>query len=137
MDKKYSCGYYYKQALAAYTGGNASYTRQFAAGFVFGQAEKVFLGACQGAIFRPSFEWHDMLLKITEHAAEMYGLVVRVYDSEIYIFRPEARPLFEALYETFVDSPQWHLIRAQLTGVPPRDVDIKFHEREGAKERAD
>ena len=53
-----SCGVYYREAFLKY-GHNEATRRAFAAGFVHGQAEKVFSGVCCGAMFRPSLQFRD------------------------------------------------------------------------------
>jgi hypothetical protein len=50
--------------------------------------------------------------------------------------RPDVAALMQSLRDaTFageVDSPVWHTLRARLTGVPARETDVLFHERDGA-----
>lgn len=73
---KPTCGPLYLAALKRYATTPAE-ERLFAAGFVYGEAEKIYLGACHGAMFRPSAEAHSWLNDVVMEAAEHYGLLFR------------------------------------------------------------
>ena len=133
-----SCGPFYRAAKDYYTGGDLEKERLFAAGFVHGQAEKVYIGACRAAMFRPSTpEKQAMVHGIAHVAAVMYGLVVLTIQKEIWICKPEDEGNVEELQEMTVDSIYWHRYRGHLCGVPLEEIDEHFHLRRGAREAAD
>jgi hypothetical protein len=116
--------------------------RAFAAGFAAGQAEKVYLGACQAAMFRPSndhFEWYYQEVK---RIADAYGLETRVLSSfqmetshEIWIYREKTVVGMWMMQD--INSPEWHQLRAQLCGIPADEVDVNYHLRSGYGEKCD
>lgn len=137
---KPTCGPLYKDGLDLYAGGDAASIRLFAAGFVSGQAEKVYLGACRAAMFRPSQDRYGMLIETVRDVAFRYGLdVVEPIGSkkEIWICRTRFRQDVASLVEIKEDSPEWHEARAWLCGVPKDEVDIDFHLRSGHGQRCD
>lgn len=135
MTSKTTCGPFYKDALAKYAGDSPEAIKIFAAGFVSGQAEKVYLGACRAAMFRPSQDRYGMLIETVNEVASRYGLkVITPVGSkmEIWICRPIWANDVQMLLGKFVeDSPAWHSKRAWLCGVPDREIDYDFHLREG------
>lgn len=135
---KTSCGPLYRAAKNHFTGGDPAKERLFAAGFVHGQAEKVYLGACMAAMFRPStLEKQVMVQEIAEQAAVLYGLVVLNIREEIWICRPDHEKDVGKLWWMIIDSGLWHCYRGGLCGVPTGEIDNQFHLRQGAKEAAD
>jgi hypothetical protein len=56
-----TCGELFRDAMQSHTDMSPEQIRVFAAGYVTGQAEKIYLGACAAAMFRPSPEHYDML----------------------------------------------------------------------------
>ena len=133
---KPTCGPMYKEALDKYADGDESKSHAFAAGFVSGQAEKVYLGACRAAMFRPSQDRKAMLLEIVADAAARYGLRVVVpvgAKGEVWICRATYLPAVEMLRDCHPEnenSEWWHRHRAFLCGVPDDEVDSKFHLRD-------
>ena len=137
---KPTCGPMYKEALELYAGFNPDKVRIFAAGFVSGQAEKVYLGACYAAMFRPSQDRYGMLLETVQDVAKRYGLAVVSPiggKQEIWICRPEAIGVIERLHDIPEDCPKWHEHRGFLCGVPRQEIDYQFHLRTGHGERCD
>lgn len=137
---KPTCGPMYKDALERHAGDSPDLIRVFAAGFVNGQAEKVYLGACRAAMFRPSQERSGMLLTLAEEAARRYGLALVSYvgrHNEVWLCRHFHAPDVIGLRDIEEDSPLWHERRAWLCGVPPDEVDREFHKRTGHGERCD
>lgn len=116
--------------------------RAFACGFVAGQAEKVFLGVCPAAMFRPSrdnFEWH---LQEVKAIAIEYGLMVTVLNSEspdtpqeIWIHRHDFA--LGSWAEHAPNSIPWHRLRAAACGIPENEVDSHYHCRDGYGETCD
>jgi hypothetical protein len=116
--------------------------RAYAFGFAAGQAEKVYLGVCKAAMFRPAnahFEWYYQDVK---EVADNFGLQTRVLPSfqeatahEIWIFK-EGTVVGMWLHED-TNSPDWHKMRAELCGIPWNMVDINYHLRSGYGERCD
>ena len=132
-----TCGPIYKEGLDRYTDGDPEKIRIFAAGFCSGQAEKVYLGACMAAMFRPSPEKRAMLLEVVQDIVQRYGLIVITIGEEIWISRPEYSTAVQEIVNLGENSPDWHVRRGLLCGVPPHEIDHKFHLRKGYGERAD
>lgn len=137
MDNKPTCGVMYLDALTRYTGGDPKLVRVFAAGFVNGQAEKVYLGACRAAMFRPSDDFRGMVGEIARDAANRYGLELAWIGGEGWIFRPDNRGAIMRMPSMTVNSPPWHNLRGWLCGVPANEIDLKFHTRQGYGEPCD
>jgi hypothetical protein len=136
---KRTCGPLYNEGMLAYC-KNVEEERLFAAGFVSGQAEKVYLGACRAAMFRPSPEKRDMLIEVVVEVAKRYDLAVDYLLDEIWILRrtrEDQWALFSRLQDEEVNSPIWHTWRAYLCGVPAEEVDLDFHKRKGFGEKCD
>jgi len=130
------CMAYYVDAVKEFASfDDPALLRAFAGGFISGQAEKVFLRACYAAMFRPASEHHALVEEIVISTCERYYLSQWQIGTEIWIFRPggEGHFLLSRLNEMFsldaVNTPQWHLLRAELCGVPASRIDIRFHER--------
>lgn len=136
---KTTCGPLYADGLRHYAGDNQESIRLFAAGFVSGEAEKVYLGAAQGAMFRPSAEYRDMVMSVVRDVVARYDLQMAMLgQDEIWLLRDDnAYQLFRQLLVIDPNTPAWHIIRGQLCGVPISEIDVKFHERKGYGERAD
>jgi hypothetical protein len=112
--------------------------KSFAYGFCAGQAEKVYLGACQAAMFRPSPEHLDWYLTEVRVIAAHFGLTVTLLDShcpktptEIWIHKGK---IGEWLQHE-VNSPDWHRLRAAACGIA--DVDTEYHLRCNYGEKCD
>lgn len=116
-----------------YSTSEESY-KAFSCGFAAGQAEKVFLGACKAAMFRPSaenFGWYFQEVKII---AEAFGLSVTLLNShssetpyEIWIHKD----VIGEWLNHEVNSPMWHKSRAEVCGIPAEKVDVDYHLRNG------
>lgn len=116
----------------------------FASGHVCGQSEKIYLGACSAAMFRPSTEeGFRGLLATVEICSLVYGLRIRVLfpddlgKREIWIFRPDNDGLIASLEDEEYNSPSWHILRGLLCGVPLDSIDAEFHLRKGFAEPCD
>lgn len=138
-----TCGVLYAQQLTRYCGTDPAKIRLFSIGMATGQAEKVYLGACLGAMFRPAAEYFsDFRLAILQ-VAHAYGLHYRELDAggpapEMWLLRNDtALFLFSELSSTSLNSSRWHKLRGDLCGVPWDEVDLKFHERIGYQERCE
>lgn len=127
----------YKNAIESFCGDDPDKIRLFAAGFVNGQSEKVYLGACQAAMFRPSHDRRDMLMEIVENAAIRYGLAVVIVRAEIWICRLASFNTVQQLKSLEENSAAWHQLRGQLCGVPEIEIDVTFHHRSGYGQRCD
>ena len=112
----------------------------FAVGFATGQAEKVHLGVCRAAMFRPSKELFEWYLGEVKQIAENYSLQVSVLACdnsetpfEIWIHNG---PIGEWLsFE--INSPDWHRARAKACGIPEDKVDVNYHLKSGYGKRCD
>ena len=140
MKTQPSCGPLYAEARAAFAVETLEATRLFAAGFVCGEAEKVHLGACRAAMFRPAPENEAMLVEVVTTACRIYGLgFFRIeYDGriEVWIGRGIAKK-FWRLTGRKPDSRAWHWLRGRWCGIPWRRIDLRFHLRRGATARCD
>lgn len=134
---KKTCGELYLDALAEIPTENER--RAFAKGFMSGQAEKVYLGACPAAMFRPSETTFAWLLEDVEEICDRYGLSHHVFNMgtvrEIWICRHSFGIGNWYIYQK--DSPEWHKMRAIACGIPSSEVDYKFHERKGYNQPCD
>lgn len=130
-------GTYYLEAANLY-GKTPELLEAFAAGFISGQAEKVFSGVCGAACFRPSEEHSQMVFEIVNDVSSRYGLHwFKTSDGEFWIFKDH---LLEATIRNvsgiFESQPVlYHSIRASLCGI--KEVDTAYHMREGFNVRCD
>lgn len=141
MAGKTTCGPLYLAALEKYTGMSAVAVRTFTAGFVSGQAEKVYLGACLAAMFRPSGNRLPMVQEVVADVARRYGLIVQELETadgvEVWLCRDEDAQTSICLLGMTPQGPDWHGARGRLCGVPEDEIDSAFHERDGAGQRCD
>ena len=141
-----SCGPLYRLVRRQFTDEDPIRNRAFAQGFMCGQAEKVYLGACPAAMFRPTTTVGQELLRgWAATICECYGLrwtVVNYLDPsrsnedvlEVWIFRDAIVHvrLWELMRTTSVNTAEWHTVRGRLTGVQAHEIDEWFHERQSA-----
>ena len=141
-----TCGPLYLDALNDFTGMDEKLIPVFAAGFVSGQCEKVYLGACAAAMFRPSKRWYGDLLAIAKRSVDRYGLRLNIFrtssGTEIWVYATRLvgerlMTLMHAIGSNEEGSPDWHEIRGELCGVPASRIDLEFHERQGYGEPCD
>lgn len=140
MNNQKTCGPLYKEGLEFHTGMDPQLIPVFASGFVSGQAEKIYLGACHAAMFRPSGEWLATVETITAHVAKRYGLLVCVLPTsrgpEIWMCKSaEVCESISALRSMRENSPEWHRRRGLLCGV--LEIDHEFHHRTGHNDPCD
>lgn len=140
MNEKKTCGDLYLEALREIP--TEPERRAFAHGFVSGQAEKVYLGACQAAMFRPSNETMPWLLPMTRDVCRRYGLECELLGQhctglvpEIWIWRRGGT--YGAWLQFPKDSAQWHVERARACGIPEHEIDLNFHERRSYEQPCD
>lgn len=142
MKSETTCGPLYQDGLLAFTGMDPAKIPIFAAGFVSGEAEKIFLGACSAAMFRPSEEWHDTVMGIVDDVSSRYGLFVEELPTsrgvEIWLCLSPAVQLSIRMLPTLGEnSPEWHQRRGLLCGIPSHQIDYQFHKRSGFGEPCD
>ena len=137
-----TCGPLYF-ASRTLTGHDAD-IKPFAAGFATGLCEKVYLGACFGAMLRPAREDFDWLLATVKVVVRVYDLTVNEYrypengpragSREIWILNdnPVAGYTYRQMIKMTVNTPGWHTARGQLCGIPSDQIDYAFHERQAA-----
>jgi hypothetical protein len=132
---KPTCGVLYMETMHEFGRGSEAEARAFAAGHVSGQAEKVYLGACGGAMFRPQPENFDWLLDVVSRIASRYGLRVQVLPCETPDDRKKeiwiSRNKVGAWLKFPPNSEQWHILRGVTCGIPLDEIDWRFHERPG------
>lgn len=142
---KPTCGVLYLEGLEQFAGETAESFLAWTAGFVSGQAEKVYLGACKAAMFRPSDEHFEMVSQIAESVCRRYGLCMRrgvrgnpkKGGNEIWIYRLENADRIGEWLRHEENSPKWHTLRAALCGIPANEIDFEFHNRAGYNEPCD
>lgn len=114
----------------------------FAAGVIAGQAEKVYLGTCAAAMFRPSTDRFDFCCEVVAQIATIYDLrwLPFSYGStqEVWLLRDhraeKSLRLIEGMEE---NSAGWHFARGTLVGIPAEEIDFSYHLRSGFGERCD
>lgn len=135
-----TCGDLYLEGIRRFGQTDEAYWG-FVAGFVSGQAEKVYNRVCPAAMFRPSQHLRDKLLRIIDEVIERYDLSVSLYDNEVWIYRGDGRDAFYAIFIPMMsmnrESPAWHQMRAVLCGIPWDNVDLKYHERKNFNQPCD
>lgn len=142
--KGYTCGVMFQQCLTHFTSKLASDPiLLFAAGMAVGQAEKIYLGACSAAMFRPSLEHKAKMLAVCAYLSRVYGLEVSVFErgevsNELWLHTKESTEFLQRVINWEVyNSPAWHIGRGLLCGVPFDQIDFEFHERVGFGEPCD
>lgn len=135
-----TCGDLYLEGLTEFTNDLKSYWA-FAAGFVSGQAEKVYNGACLAAMFRPSAETYPALRDVLKKVCPRYQLFYTGSGQELWIFRSDREPEFGELFVRMLNTEEntatWHLLRAQLCGIPSQKIDYQYHARKNFNVKCD
>lgn len=139
-NKDTTCGPLFLSALEHFKplcGGD--FIKSFAAGHMTGQAEKIYLGACPAAMFRPTLEYRDWCLACCMYLSSLYGLEVSVFDSpgledEVWIHKPSHTGVVGSIQNEAPNSPSWHYLRGLLCGISQSDIDPEFHLRKGYRE---
>lgn len=143
---KPTCGPLFAEALRSFVNLDSDRAdkdvRLFVAGHMTGQAEKIYLGACTAAMFRPSPEYRGFALAALGKLSAIYGLEVSVFErpeiaDEIWLHIPEALTEVGELSQLVINSPEWHAVRGRLCGIPENKIDPLFHERRGYREPCD
>lgn len=130
-----TCGELFKEFLLLCTAGDPEKVRIFDAGVTYGQAEKVYLGACMAVMFRPTDSYWDTKFKSCEDVCKLLKLSLMVISTsvgrEIWISRPENEEVVRSLPRFPENSPLWHMLRGSLCGIPLGEIDTQFHLRKG------
>ncbi len=111
------CRDYYqvaKEAVFSYSGIDF-----FGAGFMLGQVEKVFLGACNAAMFR--IVGDKLQIKYLEHICKIYSLNVQIMDEEVWVYKHRLRWLIAEK-----GTPKYHMLRAADCGIPTERIDLEW-----------
>ncbi len=124
----------FAELLERFTDDDVTAVAAFAAGFMTGQAEKVWCGACKAAMFRPETPAHDTLLaEIIQDVAGQYGLFYERYlfEGEVEYWVATSRWWFlvDRLTEMKCNTGLWHLHRAALCGIDAEQVDLEYHKQ--------
>jgi len=125
------CGEMFMCGLDEYGSQNLKERKSFIAGFWWGQAEKIYSGACVGAMFRPfvSEEGESFYLTLIQDICKVYELSWMKLNSEFWIYKSEIEEIIQLLPELEKDSEIWHVLRAFICGVKTENIDVKFHLR--------
>ncbi len=140
-----TCGPLYRRVRELFTGDAPELNRAFAQGFTAGEAEKVYLGACKAAMFRPTSSiGRELLRSWVSDICGVYGLCWTTLEYvdpsrdgeavyELWICRDnDAVDAVESTTAIEVNSLSWHHWRGLLTGVADGEIDLHFHERQSA-----
>lgn len=108
----------------------------FAVGYYTGQMEKVFIGACRYCMFRPDPEDREELSEVINLLAGCFDLKVFCFydENEYWVCKSSHASLFQDMMGAKFNSGEFHRLRAIMCGIDRRDIDPKYHEREGHKE---
>lgn len=138
-----TCGPLFKQAFEYAEKESRDVLEFFSWGHLTGQAEKVWLGSCTAFMVRSSnignkeeCQEIDARLSARVHViCSIFSLDCRVIKTErgdeYWVFRRDKWQLLSLLSKLSPDSEAAHFIRGTLCGVPPGELDLKFHERYG------
>ena len=112
-----------------------------AIGHMRGQAEKVYLGACQAFMIRPAKDWGVWATLAMEYVCGHYGLTMLSSTTHGELWGC-ASPRIAAhvghiLKTEMPNGAWWHRRRGQLCGVKRQRIDTLYHEREGYGERCE
>lgn len=134
---KPSCGPLFKQVWELARKDETSEIAQFSWGHLCASAEKVYLGACVAAMFRPGIMSQDSFVKRLQQVAGIYGLSFLIrgshHNTEYWLFRLDNHRLIDLIDQVAENSPAHHFIRGILCGVPASEIDLEFHLRQGAR----
>lgn len=111
------------------------YNMDIIRGFIYGEAEKVYLGV-RGAMFHypnrshiPENDVVDFIKEVAEH----FGLVFESLNynnrKEYWLLRPDSVAWFRALAHMKIDCEEWHYLRGKLCGIPTEEIDPNYSER--------
>lgn len=110
-----------------------------AIGHMRGQAEKVYLGACQAFMVRPAQDWFGWATLAMEYVCVHYCLEM--------VYGPLVKELWGCASADIAEDVSrlltygnpntrlWHTKRAAWCGIP--HVDIHYHQREGYSNRCE
>lgn len=131
---KPTCGQLYLTAITNIVGpNNHEQERIFAAGFIHGQCEKIYLGAARAAMFRLSDTDRnngEMLRQLCAQAASLYDLICVERTGELWICRDKHAVAALRMLDAYdVNGKAWHQCRGQLCGIPPGEWDTEYHKR--------
>jgi hypothetical protein len=132
-----TCGLLFVKALEAAKQNTSDPLELFSWGHLVGQAEKVYLGACKAAMFRPSRSEQSRFIHRIETVCAIYGLTYFVLPTsrgkEYWICRLERLFIMKSLEICSENTPESHRLRGWLCGIPADEIDERFHERYEAK----
>lgn len=99
-----------------------------AAGFIVGQVEKVYLGACPAAMFAIPPRQHLLREFVGRDMARIYGIFPVVNPGgDVWVFRnKETYRLLQATEVPGVSFEITHVVRGFLCGIPANEVDPKW-----------
>lgn len=134
---KPTCGPLFAECLRTALDVTTDPVKLFSAGHITGQAEKIHLGGCSAAMFRPSDQYHEWVISFARSAVRTYNLYLFLPEreeikDEIWIHNRESTFLLRyTLEQEDVNSCVWHSVRGLLCGVPFNLIDYSFHLRKG------
>ena len=112
-----------------------------ALGHMRGQAEKVYLGACQAFMVRPAPDWWDWALPAMGFVCTHYRLCLYIADNVGELWGCASETILMRVHRVLVgenkDTPGWHQLRGWLCGIPSERLDGNYHDRDGYGERCE
>ncbi len=148
MDDTKTCGELYLDVLKRFTDMDPAKIELFVPGWVAGQVEMVYSGACAAAMFRPSKEYWGLVVGAICDACVIYGLawdrLGLAGKGELWVLNYDHAPDTQSKWQhvrTMLGSqentPTWHALRGSLCGIRREDIDILYHERPEFGKRCD
>lgn len=125
-----SCSAILKNALRFVERFSLLSAEKVQAGFILGQMEKVYLGACPAAMFSIPLEATELRAFLCDVApdyrlavnGDRYAICIKPVQTEVWVWRqdrPEVgRKILEAATLALVNPQAAHLMRAALCGIP-------------------
>ncbi|KKN78085.1 hypothetical protein LCGC14_0353120 [marine sediment metagenome] len=125
-----TCGPLFQQVFEEATRQSSNNLAIFSWGHLCASAEKIWLGACPAAMFRPTDQEGEFAARIN-YVAQVYSLDLMKVDNEYWLFRRQYYQTVKEMEMAEKNSPIYHGLRGLLCGVPVDELDLAFHERYG------
>ena len=126
------CEIFYKRLLDTFvgpTGTNRSQDMIFSIGYMAGEVEKIYLGACKGAMFCPPPYDTSWLFDAAKKIARIYSLYARALTfgirEEIWILKDPNIALALKAALAYSDK-EFNRLRGQICGIPDEFIDLEF-----------
>ena len=107
----------------------------FLQGFIYGQAEKIYLGVCPAAMFHTDWQHVTVMAEVIAKHFVLEARTLKYYDPvqgprvEIWIINPFYIEMYNTLSYLEIGGTMWHTIRGLLCGIPVDRIDACYSER--------